>query len=96
MSACRFFPLSRFSCATVYAAQKPDTVGLALRSKIASHPKQFTLVDTKDPELSLIVTADCIPRKQKTDPFTWCSRFTTATGSLDDRPMRNFDKTCVP
>lgn len=45
-------------------------VMLALRSKIASHPKQFTLVDSKDSELSLIVTADCIPQKQKTDPFT--------------------------
>lgn len=45
-------------------------VMLALRSKIASHPKQFTLVDTKDSELSLVVTADCIPQKQKMDPFT--------------------------
>ena len=43
---------------------------LALRSKISSHPEQFTLVDTKDSELSLIVTADCIPQKPKTDPFT--------------------------
>jgi hypothetical protein len=42
----------------------------ALRSKMASHPKQFTLVDSKDSELSLIVQADCIPQKQKTDPFT--------------------------
>lgn len=41
----------------------------ALRSKISSHPKQFTLVDSKDPELSLLVTLDCIPQKQKTDPF---------------------------
>jgi hypothetical protein len=45
-------------------------VSLALRSKIASHPKQFTLVDSKDSELSLIVTVDCIPQKQKADPFT--------------------------
>jgi hypothetical protein len=41
----------------------------ALRSKIASHPKQFTLVDSKDPEVSLLVTLDCIPQSQKTDPF---------------------------
>lgn len=45
-------------------------VMLALRSKIASHPKQFTLLDAKDSELNLIVTADCMPQKQKTDRFT--------------------------
>jgi hypothetical protein len=41
----------------------------ALRSKIAAHPKQFTLVGRKDPEVSLLVTLDCIPQKVKTDPF---------------------------
>ncbi len=40
-----------------------------LRSKFASHPKQFTLVSNKDSEPGLLVTADCLPRKQKTDPF---------------------------
>jgi|SRR5579872_4672789 len=49
--------------------ESSKAVMLALRSKIASHPKQFTLVDTKDPELGLIITADCIPRKQKAAPF---------------------------
>ena len=54
---------------------------LALRSRISSHPKQFTLVDTKDSESSLIVTADCIPQKQKTDPFTcfYTSQFAGGT-----------------
>jgi hypothetical protein len=37
---------------------------LSLRSKIGSHPKQFTLVDAKDSELRPIVTADCITQKQ--------------------------------
>jgi hypothetical protein len=57
------------------------SVMLALRSKISSHPKQFTLVDTKDSELSLIVTADCIPQKQKADPFScfYTSQFAGGT-----------------
>jgi hypothetical protein len=44
-------------------------VAIALRSKIALHPNQFTLVDPKDSKLSLLVTSDCIPQKQKGDPF---------------------------
>lgn len=51
----------------------------ALRSKISSHPKQFTLVESTNSELSLVVTADCIPQKQKTDPFT-CFYTTSYTG----------------
>jgi len=42
---------------------------MALRSKIVEHPKQFTLVDSKDTELSLLVTSDCILRIQKTESF---------------------------
>jgi hypothetical protein len=58
--------------ATITDVTTPSSkaVMLAFRSKISSHPKQFTIVDTKDSELSLIVQADCMPQKQKTDPFT--------------------------
>jgi hypothetical protein len=38
-------------------------------TKISSHPKQFTLVSSKDSDQGLIVTADCLPQKQKTDSF---------------------------
>jgi hypothetical protein len=57
--------------ATITDENTPSSkaVVTALRSKIASHPKQFTLVDSKDPEVSLLVTLDCIPQKQKTDQF---------------------------
>src|SRR5262249_2363042 len=40
-----------------------------LRTKFSSHPKQFALVSTGDSELRLLVTADCVPQKQKTDQF---------------------------
>lgn len=40
-----------------------------LRSKFAAHPKQFTLVSNKDSEAGLVLTADCLPRNQKPDPF---------------------------
>jgi hypothetical protein len=30
---------------------------------------QFTLVSNKDSEAGLVVTADCLPQKQKTDPY---------------------------
>jgi hypothetical protein len=38
-----------------------------LRSKLASHPKQFTLVSTEDAEMRLLVQAYCFPQEQKTD-----------------------------
>jgi hypothetical protein len=34
-----------------------------LRSRISSHPKQFTLVSNKDSDSGLVITADCMPRK---------------------------------
>jgi hypothetical protein len=40
-----------------------------LRSKFASHPKQFTLVNNSDLGSGLLVTADCMPRKPK-EAFT--------------------------
>jgi hypothetical protein len=36
-----------------------------LRSKISSHPKQFTLVSNKDSDSGLVITADCMPRKSE-------------------------------
>jgi hypothetical protein len=69
--------------ATITDTTNPSSKALmtALRSKIASHPKQFTLVESKDSELSLIVTADCVPLKQKTDPFTCFYTSTYAGGT---------------
>lgn len=40
-----------------------------LRSKISRLPKLFALVSNEDTEQRLILTADCLPQKQKTDPF---------------------------
>jgi hypothetical protein len=40
-----------------------------LRSRIISHPKQFTLVSNKESDQGLIVTVDCLPQKEKTSPF---------------------------
>jgi hypothetical protein len=40
-----------------------------LRSRLRDHPQQFTLVSTQDSDLSLIVQADCIFRKSKSDAF---------------------------
>jgi hypothetical protein len=46
------------------------TVMTALRSRISSHPKQFTLVDSKDLDTAgLVIQADCLTQKQKTDAF---------------------------
>lgn len=41
-----------------------------LRAKIGSHPKQFTLVNsTKDSYPGVLVTADCLPQKEKAGAF---------------------------
>jgi hypothetical protein len=40
-----------------------------LRSKLAAHPKQFTLVSNKDSEVGLVVMVSCFQRNQKADPF---------------------------
>jgi hypothetical protein len=52
-----------------------------LRIKLASHPKQFALVDTHDPNLRLLITADCIPQTKKTDAFACFYTSTYAGGS---------------
>jgi hypothetical protein len=39
-----------------------------LRSKLNSHPKQFSVVSNKDSDQGLIVTVDCLPR-ETTEPF---------------------------
>lgn len=39
-----------------------------LRSKINSHPKQFSVVSNKDPDQGLIVTVDCLPKETR-EPF---------------------------
>lgn len=57
--------------ATISDVTTPSSkeVVTALRARMAEHPKQFTLVDTKDSDLNLIVTSDCIPRNQKSESF---------------------------
>jgi hypothetical protein len=63
---------SQIKVATITDETTPSSkaVTTALRAQFASHPNQFTLVDSRDSELSLIVTTDCVPQKQKADPFT--------------------------
>jgi hypothetical protein len=46
-----------------------DAVIVNLRSKIASHPKQFLVVNTDNATLSLLITTDCIPREKNSDAF---------------------------
>jgi hypothetical protein len=43
-----------------------------LRSKFTAHPKLFTLLSTKDSDLGLVITVDCLPQKQKTDAAFVC------------------------
>lgn len=40
-----------------------------LRAKIGSQPKLFTLMSAKDFDNGLVIMADCLPQKQKTDAF---------------------------
>jgi len=63
---------SQIKVATVTDESTPSSKATMteLRARLSGHPKQFTLVSSKDPELSLIVTADCLPRQQKTDHFS--------------------------
>ena len=62
---------SQIKVSTVTDESTPSSKAVMtdLRSKISSHPKQFTLVSSKDSDQGLIVTADCLPQKQKTDSF---------------------------
>ncbi len=41
----------------------------ALRSKIGSRPKLFTLVTNKNSDPGLLIMADCLPQEKKTDAF---------------------------
>ena len=43
-----------------------------LRSKLTAHPKQFTLVSTKDSEAGLLVMVSCFQRNQKADLSVAC------------------------
>jgi hypothetical protein len=77
---------SQIKIGTITDESNPSskTLMTQLRGKPASHPKQFTLVSTTDSELSLLVTADCLPRKEKTDAFacfytSQCAGGTTKT-----------------
>ena len=62
---------SQIKIATVSDETDPASKAMMteLRSKLKDHPKLFTLVSTTDSSVSLIVTADCIARKTKTDAF---------------------------
>jgi hypothetical protein len=59
----------KVSTITDESTSSSKAVMTALRSKISTHPKQFTLVGDKDLDQGLIVMADCIPQKQTTDAF---------------------------
>jgi len=65
------FVLSQIKVSTVTDESTPSSKAVMtdLRSKISSHPKQFTLVSNKDADQGLILTADCLPQKQKTEAF---------------------------
>jgi hypothetical protein len=49
--------------------ESSQTVMTDLRSKLAAHPKQFTLVNAKDSEAGLLVMVSCFQLNQKADPF---------------------------
>src|SRR5215472_1089383 len=61
---------SQITISTVTDETTPSSkvVMTALRSKLSSHPAQFTLVSNKDAEQGLVITADCLPQKEKTEP----------------------------
>lgn len=40
-----------------------------LRSRISAHPKQFTLVSTKDSDEGLLITLDCLPQAKSDAAF---------------------------
>ncbi len=62
---------SQLKVSTVTDESTPSSKAVMadLRAKISSHPKQFTLVSNKDSDQGLILTADCLPQKQKADLF---------------------------
>ena len=62
---------SQIKISTVTDETTPPSkaVMTALRSKLSSHPKQFTLVSNKDGDPGLVITADCMPQKEKADLF---------------------------
>jgi len=53
----------KVSTITDESTESSRAVMTDLRSKFASHPKQFTVVSNSDSESGLVVTADCMPRK---------------------------------
>jgi hypothetical protein len=64
--------LAQIKVSTVSDESTPSSKAVMtdLRSKIASHPKQFMLVsNTKDSYPGVLVMADCLPQKEKTGAF---------------------------
>jgi hypothetical protein len=63
---------SQIKVATIIDESTPSSKAVMtdLRSKIGSHPKQFTLVSsTKDSDPGVVITVDCLPQKEKTGAF---------------------------
>jgi hypothetical protein len=60
---------SQIKVSTITDESNPSSKAVMsdLRSRISSHPKQFTLVSTK--ESSLLITGDCIPQQKKAEAF---------------------------
>jgi ABC-type antimicrobial peptide transport system permease subunit len=71
----------KVSTVTDESTSSSKAVTTDLRSKISSHPKQFTLVSNKDSDAGIVITADCMPQKQKADPFVcfYTSHYAGAT-----------------
>jgi hypothetical protein len=57
----------KVSTITDETTESSKVVMIALRAKLASHPKAFTLVENNDSDTGLLITADCMPRKAKED-----------------------------
>jgi hypothetical protein len=53
----------RVSTITDESTESSKAVMTDLRSKLAIHPKQFTLVNSSDSDNGLVITTDCMPRK---------------------------------
>lgn len=57
----------KVSVITDDSTESSKAVMTELRSKLASHPKQFVLVTNNDPNSGLIIMEECMPRKPNED-----------------------------
>jgi hypothetical protein len=69
LCAASAFGQIKVSTITDETTEASKAVMTDLRSRFASHPKQFTLVNNSDSDSGLVIMADCMPRKPK-ESFT--------------------------